>query len=327
MGHQLSNPIGIAAGFDKHGEAISGLSNIGFGFVEIGSVTPLPQEGNPRPRVFRLKEDSALINRYADCFNINIFSYLLFVFRYGFNSDGYSIVFERIQSMRELQPSAPSMIGINLGKNKHSSSAVNDYVSGVETFAPVADYIVINISSPNTPGLRSLQSESDLKQLLQNVLAARGKISNHVPIVLKLAPDLNDTELSEIANVIGRKDCAVDGLIVSNTTIDRKSSLCSISASEIGGLSGAPLAARSTEMIGCMYRLTKGRVPIIGVGGVFTGQDAYEKILAGASVVQIYTSFAYHGPPVVQKIKMELDALLTENGYNSVVEAVGKGIK
>lgn len=217
------------------------------------------------------------------------------------------------------------MIGINLGKNKHSSNAVNDYVSGVETFAPIADYIVINISSPNTPGLRSLQSESDLKHLLQNVLAARDKISNNVPIVLKLAPDLNDTELNEIAKVIGRKDCAVDGLIVSNTTIERTSSLRSISASETGGLSGAPLAARSTEMIGHMYRLTKGRIPIIGVGGVFTGQDAYEKIRAGASVVQIYTSFAYHGPPVVQKIKKELDALLTENGYSSVAEAVGKG--
>lgn len=249
-----------------------------------------------------------------------------YLHRYGFNSDGHSIVFERIQSLRKLQPSATGMIGINLGKNKHSASAISDYVSGVETFAPIADYIVINISSPNTPGLRSLQNENDLKQLLQNVLAARDKISN-VPIVLKLAPDLNDTELKEIAKVIGRKDCAVDGLIVSNTTTDRKSSLQSVSASEIGGLSGAPLAARSTEMIGYMYRLTKGNVPIIGVGGVFTGQDAYEKILAGASVVQIYTSFAYHGPPVVQKIKKELDALLTENGYSSVVEAIGKGNK
>lgn len=227
--------------------------------------------------------------------------------------------------MRKLQPSASSMIGINLGKNKHSSSAVSDYVSGVETFAPIADYIVINISSPNTPGLRSLQSEKDMKQLLQNILAARDKISNRVPIVLKLAPDLSDTELSEIAKVIGRKDCAVDGLIVSNTTTDRATSLRSLSASETGGLSGAPLAARSTEMIMHMYRLTKGRIPIIGVGGVFTGQDAYEKILAGASVVQIYTSFAYHGPPVVQKIKKELDALLKENGYSSVEEAVGKG--
>lgn len=236
-------------------------------------------------------------------------------------------MFERIQSLRKQQPSANGMIGINLGKNKNSSNAVSDYVSGVETFAPIADYIVINISSPNTPGLRSLQSENDLRHLLQNVLAARDKISNHVPIVLKLAPDLNDTELSEIAKVIRRKDCAIDGLIVSNTTIDRTMSLRSTSASEIGGLSGAPLAARSTEMIGQMYRLTKGSVPIIGVGGVFTGQDAYEKILAGASVVQIYTSFAYNGPPVVQKIKKELDALLTANGYSSVVEAVGKGNK
>lgn len=187
-------------------------------------------------------------------------------------------MFERIQSLRKLQPSATGMIGINLGKNKHSSSPISDYVNGVETFAPIADYIVINISSPNTPGLRSLQSESDLKLLLQNVLTARDKISNNVPIVLKLAPDLNDTELSKIATVIGRKECAVDGLIISNTTIDRTSSLRSVSASEIGGLSGAPLAARSTEIIGLMYRLTKGRVPIIGVGGVFTGQDAYEKV-------------------------------------------------
>lgn len=249
---------------------------------------------------------------------------MLFWYRYGFNSDGHSIVFQRIQSIRKEQLTKNVMIGINLGKNKLSPSAVADYVSGVQTFAPIADYIVINISSPNTPGLRSLQSESDLKNLLQNVLTARDKIAGRVPIVLKLAPDLTNAELSEICKVIGRKDCAVDGLIISNTTIDRTASLRSRDASEIGGLSGAPLAARSTEMIGHMYRLTKGRVPIIGVGGVFTGRDAFEKILAGASVVQIYTSFAYHGPPIVQKIKKELDALLTENGYNSVIEAVGK---
>lgn len=204
-------------------------------------------------------------------------------------------------------------------------------MSGVEKFAPIADYLVINISSPNTPGLRDLQNQDDLRVLLANILTARNTLAksneHRVPIVLKLAPDLSDKELRDIATVIKRKECQIDGLIISNTTIERSDHLKSSAAVEVGGLSGAPLTERSTEMIGQMYKLTQGRVPIIGVGGVFSGLDAYNKILAGASVVQIYTSFAFHGPPVVNKIKRELDTLLQANGYKTVADAVGRGIK
>lgn len=223
------------------------------------------------------------------------------------------------------------MVGINLGKNKTSDNAITDYVSGVVKFAPIADYLVINVSSPNTPGLRDLQNQDDLKLLLTNILQARNTLAKEndhpVPIVLKLAPDLTDKELRDIAAVIKRKECQVDGLIISNTTIARSDLLKSPTADEVGGLSGAPLTERSTEMIRQMYKLTQGRIPIIGVGGVFSGIDAYNKILAGASVVQIYTSFAYHGPPIVSKIKRELDALLRENGYKNVTEAVGRGVQ
>lgn len=313
LGHQLRNPIGIAAGFDKHGEAIATLGNIGFGFVEIGSVTPLPQSGNPRPRVFRLKEDAAIVNRY------------------GFNSDGHDVVYERVQRLRDESTTTarPPPIGINLGKNKLSTDAIADYVDGVRKFASIADYLVINISSPNTPGLRDWQSKDDLKRLLRSVLAAARSSSNSdhrtVPIVLKLSPDLSDAELADVSQVICHDaGCRVDGIIVSNTTTAREASLRSGSASEAGGLSGRPLATRSTEMIWQMYRLTDGRVPIIGVGGVFSGRDAYEKILAGASVVQLYTAFAYGGAPVVGRVKRELAELLQADGYRCVADAVGK---
>lgn len=305
LGNQLRNPVGIAAGFDKHAEGIATLAKIGFGFVEIGSVTPLPQPGNPQPRVFRLAEDQAIINRY------------------GFNSDGHDAVFQRIKELKRSSAATATTIGVNLGKNKLSNDAVADYVDGVRKFAPIADYLVINISSPNTAGLRDWQSKDDLRRLLQQVLAARAV--GGVPIVLKLAPDLSDAELRDVAEVIGRKDCAVDAIIVSNTTTARADSLKSDHAQETGGLSGRPLAARSTEIVRQMYGLTGGTVPIIGVGGVFTGRDAYEKILAGASVVQLYTAFAYEGPPVVRRVKKELAALLRADGFGSVADAVGKG--
>lgn len=202
---------------------------------------------------------------------------------------------------------------------------------GVEKFAPVADYLVINVSSPNTPGLRDLQHQNQLKQLLSNVIEKRNAIAAnghpHVPILLKLAPDLTNDELNQIVQVIKQKGCAVDGIIISNTTIERPSTLCNDKKNEIGGLSGRPLTDRSTELIRQTYRLTGGKVPIIGVGGVFTGRDAFDKILAGASVIQIYSSFIYHGPPIVSKIKMELDGLLKENGYGNVTEAVGQHAK
>lgn len=218
-----------------------------------------------------------------------------------------------------------------MGKNKESTDYANDYVVGVEKFAPLADYLVINVSSPNTPGLRDLQHQNHLKQLLSSVIAKRNSIAAsgqpNVPIFLKLAPDLTNDEVNQIAKVIKEKGCTVDGIIISNTTVERQPSLMNDNKTEIGGLSGAPLTDRSTELIRQMYRLTGGKVPIIGVGGVFSGKDAFDKIRAGASVIQIYSSFIYHGPPIVSKIKRELDCLLKENGYKNVAEAVGKGSK
>ncbi|XP_052866373.1 dihydroorotate dehydrogenase (quinone), mitochondrial [Anopheles cruzii] len=310
LGMTFANPIGIAAGFDKHGEAVDGLHRIGFGFVEIGSVTPEPQPGNPRPRIFRLNEDKAIVNRY------------------GFNSEGHDVVYDRLRESRDQQsPEGRAVLGINLGKNKLSPNAVQDYVQGIKRFGALADYLVINVSSPNTPGLRTMQSKSTLQTLLMEVLRARNDLpkSDQRPVLLKLAPDLSDEDLKEIVDVVRSKACSVDGLIVSNTTIDRPSTLRSINAGQLGGLSGPPLKQRSTTMIAKVYKLTEGQIPIIGVGGVFTGEDAFEKIQAGASAVQLYTSFIFHGPPVVNKIKRELDRLLEENGYANVQEAVGKG--
>lgn len=242
---------------------------------------------------------------------------------------GHEEVYDRIQAIRKSAQGTGAVIGVNLGKNKESTDYSNDYVLGVEKFAPIADYLVINVSSPNTPGLRDLQHESQLRQLLTNVIEKRNAItaSGHpyVPILLKLAPDLTNNELNQIAQVITQKGSVVDGIIISNTTVDRPSSLVNGNRNEIGGLSGAPLTDRSTELIAKMYRLTGGRVPIVGVGGIFSGKDAFDKILAGASAVQIYSSFIYHGPPVVTKIKKELDCLLKENGYGNVADAVGKG--
>ncbi|XP_023597640.1 dihydroorotate dehydrogenase (quinone), mitochondrial isoform X3 [Trichechus manatus latirostris] len=270
MGHKFRNPVGIAAGFDKHGEAVDGLFKMGFGFVEIGSVTPKPQEGNPRPRVFRLPEDQAIINRY------------------GFNSHGFSVVEHRLRARQQKQTKlseAGLLLGINLGKNKMSVDAAADYTEGVRVLGPLADYLVVNVSSPNTAGLRSLQGKAKLHHLLTKL--------------------------------------GIDGLIVTNTTLSRPASLQGALRSETGGLSGKPLRDLSTQTIREMYALTQGRVPIIGVGGVSSGQDALEKIRAGACLVQLYTALTYWGPPVVGKVKHELEALLKEQGFSSITEAIG----
>ncbi|CAH2084721.1 unnamed protein product [Euphydryas editha] len=307
---ELSNPIGIAAGFDKHGDAIKGLRNIGFSVVEIGSVTPEPQSGNAKPRVFRLPEDGAVINRY------------------GFNSEGHNEVHNKIRNLDKalLQN---GLLGINLGKNKNSIDAVQDYSLGINKFYNIADYFVINISSPNTPGLRSLQNKNELHELLAGVNKTLNSLEGgkRPPLFLKIAPDLTLEEMKDIVSVITKKETKIDGLIISNTTIERPSLVNQEFSTETGGLSGKPLTKKSTDVIRTIYKLTKGSIPIIGVGGVFTGQDAYEKILAGASVVQIYTALIYHGPPVVTKIKSELAQLLTRDGYSDVSAAVGKGVK
>jgi len=304
-GISFSNPIGMAAGFDKDAEAVVGLHKVGFGFVEVGSVTPLPQPGNEKPRVFRLKENHAVINRY------------------GFNSDGHEKVLDRIKELRA--QGFQGHVGVNLGKNKLSPHPIKDYVDGIKLFGPLADYLVINISSPNTPGLRDWQRVSHLKDLLSELVATRDSLpaSSRPPLLLKLSPDLSPSERADIAQLILQPQCRVDGLVIANTSTQRSEELVSEHRSEAGGLSGKPLTAVSTEMIAHMYRLTKGAVPIIGVGGVFTGQDAYDKVKAGASLVQIYTSFIYHGPPVVTKLKKELERLVAADGYQSVSEAVG----
>lgn len=223
-----------------------------------------------------------------------------------------------------------SILGVNLGKNKTSAiDSIEDYTTGIVKFSEFADYIVINISSPNTKGLRDLQYKNQLHLLLAAAIKVRNTlpIEHRRPILLKLAPDLSYAELKDIADIINNKECSIDGLIISNTTTIRDNTLKSLNSKEVGGLSGAPLRSRSTKIIAEMYQLTKGKVPIIGVGGIFNGQDAYEKILAGASAIQLYTAFIYYGPPVIHKIKNELHQLLTENGYSSVSEAVGKDSK
>ncbi|XP_075975457.1 dihydroorotate dehydrogenase 2 [Anticarsia gemmatalis] len=309
LNYDLNNPIGIAAGFDKHGDAVIGLRKLGFSIVEIGSVTPEAQPGNPKPRVFRLPEDKAVINRY------------------GFNSEGFDKVYKKIDSIEKTLLDK-GLLGINLGKNKLSQSPTEDYTLGIKKFSDVADYFVINISSPNTPGLRALQKKEELQTLLTEINKTREVVQtkNKPPLLLKLAPDLSSEEMREIVSVISKPECKVDGLIISNTTVDRSALNNTQFKNEVGGLSGKPLTYKSTEMIREMYKMTKGKVPIVGVGGVFSGQDAYEKILAGANAVQIYTALIYHGPPIVSKIKTELAELLQRDGYNNVNEAVGKGV-
>lgn len=308
FGRRFRNPVGLAAGFDKHGEAVDGLYKMGFGFVEVGSVTPEPQEGNPRPRVFRLPEDRAIINRY------------------GFNSHGHTVVARRLQARQETQQRLSAEgrpLGINLGKNKASTDAAADYAAGVRMLGPLADYVVVNVSSPNTPGLRALQGKAELRLLLAKVLAERDALApEHKPAVLvKIAPDLTAQDRQDIASVVC--ELGVDGLVVTNTTVCRPSTLRGAFRGEGGGLSGAPLRQLSTQTVREMYFLTQGRVPIIGVGGVCSGQDALEKIRAGASLVQVYTALTYQGPPIVGAVKQELEALLREQGFRSVKDAVG----
>ncbi|XP_049451722.1 dihydroorotate dehydrogenase (quinone), mitochondrial [Epinephelus fuscoguttatus] len=308
LGLKFRNPIGIAAGFDKHGEAVDGLYKVGFGFVEVGTITPKPQEGNPKPRVFRLSADHAVINRY------------------GFNSCGLAEAQQRLKARGDTQQQlskAGLPLGINLGKNKLSQDAGADYLEGVRELGPLADYLVVNVSSPNTPGLRDLQGKAELRQLLHTVLKERDALQGDrkLPVLVKIAPDLTTQDKQDIADVV--TELGVDGLMVSNTTVSRPETLQDPHKSEVGGLSGQPLKDLSTRTVREMYNLTKGKVLIIGIGGVASGQDALDKIRAGASLVQLYTALAYQGPPVVTKIKRELEHLLKEQGFSSVSEAVG----
>jgi len=301
LGVDFKNPIGLAAGFDKNAEVSKAMLNQGFGFVEVGTVTPQAQSGNLKPRVFRLTRDRAIINRL------------------GFNSAGIEEVLKNL--LPRYQRSGP--VGVNLGKNKFSHDAVADYVAGVKAFASHADFLVVNVSSPNTPGLRELQSRDHLEVLLDAVQTAilNSKLDDPPALLLKVAPDLSETEKQNIAEVV--IDLKIDGLIATNTTIGRQIELQDPQRSEVGGLSGVPLMNVSTSILSDFYRLCEGRIPIIGVGGVSTGADAYSKIRAGASLVQLYTSFIFEGFGLANRINRDLALLLERDGFSSVSDAIG----
>ncbi len=301
-GLEFPNPIGLSAGFDKDAEVCAALLRLGFGFVEVGSITPQPQAGNPKPRVFRLPEDGAVINRL------------------GFNSAGLAAA---VTNLRPRRSERVGIVGINLGKNRDSADAAADYAAGTAALAPLADYLAINVSSPNTPGLRALQEAPALRELLARVQSARRAAvpGRAPPLLLKIAPDLEPADAGDLARVALAG--GVDGLIIGNTTTCRPAGLRSRHAAESGGLSGRPLFALSTELLRDMYRLTDGRLPLIGVGGVASGADAYAKIRAGASLVQLYTALIYHGPGLVGRIKRELAACLRAGGFATVAAAVG----
>ncbi|MGI4020004.1 MAG: quinone-dependent dihydroorotate dehydrogenase [Janthinobacterium lividum] len=286
FGLKFKNPVGLAAGFDKNGEMMGEMANLGFGFVEIGTVTPLPQPGNPKPRMFRLKEDNALINRM------------------GFNNMGVDVVAERIRQFRKQTLGKPQLIiGGNIGKNKNTPNedAVSDYVKCFDRLFDVVDYFVVNVSSPNTPGLRALQEKEPLKQLLQTLQQRNSKNNTSRPILLKIAPDLTNEQLDDIIEIV--KESNIAGVIATNTTINREG-LISTGKNKIetGGLSGKPLTNRSTEVIRYLSENSGKAFTIIGVGGIHSATDAQEKLDAGASLIQLYTGFIYEGPALVSRI-------------------------
>lgn len=301
-GLDLPNPVGMAAGFDKNAEVPRQLCTIGFGFAEVGTITPLPQPGNPKPRIFRLEDDEAVINRY------------------GFNSEGHEAALKRLKAPRH-----GATIGVNIGANKLSEDFVADYVLGVKRFAPVADYLTVNISSPNTPGLRDLQTDEALKRLLGEVLAERSRADTRVPVFLKLAPDLNQNELDAIAAVIASVD--LDGLIMSNTTLSRETVKGHRHADEAGGLSGAPLFNLATQRLAQLRLRVGNTMPIIGVGGVHSSASAVAKLAAGANAIQLYTALVYRGMELMTTIKQGLDVAVREAGANSVTALTSTAVE
>lgn len=296
MGLRFRNPIGLAAGFDKDAAAVLPLLRLGFGFVEAGTVTPRPQAGNPRPRLFRLEEDAAVINRM------------------GFNNAGLESYLARL---RDLSRPLPGIVGANVGVNKDGADPERDYPALCRAVAPLADYVTINVSSPNTPGLRDLQGEERLRAILRAVdPRALGK-----PVLVKLAPDLAEEALPALIEAAVEEGVA--GLIISNTTIARPDTLRSRHRGEAGGLSGQPLFERSTEMLRRAYRLAGGRLLLVGAGGVASAEQAYAKIKAGATLVQLYSGFAYAGPALPGRLKRDLPALLRRDGVARLQDAVG----
>ena len=295
---KLPNPIGLAAGFDKSAEVYNSLFNLGYGFVEIGTVTPKRQLGNPKPRIFRLEKDRALINRL------------------GFNNHGSEIVSKRIS---ENLPNG--LLGINVGPNKDTKKKEEDYYLCLSRLASHAGYLTINISSPNTEGLRDFHDKNELDKLLTGINKIKKEKNISKPIALKLSPDINDSEISKIIELIFKHD--INGIIVSNTTDSNRENLSDVQKSEKGGLSGQPLKKLSTNLIKKFFKDTKGKIQIIGVGGVDTGQSAFEKISAGANAVQLYTGMVYKGPGIVRDMKKELISILKKENLKNISEAVG----
>ncbi|MDC3226213.1 quinone-dependent dihydroorotate dehydrogenase [Candidatus Pelagibacter sp.] len=294
----LDNPIGMAAGFDKNAEVYNSLFKLGFGFVEVGTITPLKQYGNPKPRVFRLVEDEALINRL------------------GFNNHGAEIVKNRIKRNKKL-----GLLGINIGPNKDSSDRLNDYLIGLKTFYDDADYITINISSPNTENLRSFHEGNKLQDLLKSIMTERKNLKSNVPIAVKISPDISEDQMYQITEILLEHE--IKAIIVSNTSEATRDKLSNIQKHQKGGLSGKPIEEKSNILINKFYKLLKGKIKIIGVGGVDSGQAAYDKFIAGADFIQLYTGMVFKGPNIAGIIKKDLKELLIRDGVKNYTEIVG----
>jgi len=301
LGQNFPNPIGLAAGFDKSAEVYNSIIKLGFGFVEVGTVTPLKQFGNPKPRVFRLENDGALINRL------------------GFNNDGMELIKNRINAEGK-----KGILGINIGPNKDTENQTNDFCLGLKNFSDIADYITVNISSPNTKGLRDFHDQEKLKELLAALNKIKKDNKTNIPLVLKVSPDIDENDIPEIIDVVMKNN--ISAIILTNTTAGNRENLKDNAKNEQGGLSGEPLQKLSTNMIKKFYKLLNGKIPIIGVGGVNSGKSAYEKIVAGASLLQLYTGFVYRGPSTAKDIKKELIQILKSDGVKNLKDVVGKGI-
>ena len=295
----LENPIGMAAGFDKNAEVYNSLFKLGFGFVEVGTVTPLKQYGNPKPRVFRLIEDKALINRL------------------GFNNSGAKNIYERIKSNNPI-----GLLGINIGPNKDSKNRLNDYIECMKIFHEVANYITINISSPNTEDLRSFHEQNKLNELLETINKEKKSLNVKTPIVVKVSPDIDNQEIDKISEVLLSNN--VEAIVISNSSDSTRDELKNIQGHQKGGLSGKPIEKKSSLLINKFYKILNGRIKIIGVGGVDSGESAYQKFLAGANYIQLYTGMVFRGPNIVNMIKKELKELLLRDGVKNFSEIVGK---
>jgi dihydroorotate dehydrogenase len=307
FGLDFKNPLGIAAGFDKNAEVINPLFKLGFGFVEIGTVTPESQYGNEKPRVFRLASDSAIINHL------------------GFNNKGSEFVAKQLRRLN-LNSLSNNIVGVNIGKNKNSKNYIEDYKYCLEKLGPLAHYVTVNVSSPNTPGLRDIQKRGQIEKLVQSLKEKKIDLPslNKIPIFFKISPDMDEEQIRDIALMSLANN--IDGLIISNSTIERSNILSSKLKNEIGGLSGKPLFLKSTLMLKKMYSLTNGQIPLIGVGGVSNGQECYEKIKSGASLVQLYSALTYQGPTIIKLILVELLNILKTNGYKNIKDVIGKDV-